>query len=215
VNQPKRSHRNGGRRVSPRTYRFLLAAHIVVSVSWLGVVIGKLALGVAAVLSDTATLATQRFGATGVLDLAFRPLAILTVLTGVALSLGTKWGLLRYFWVATKLVLTVGVIGSAVPLADRLARAVIASTSGGSVGGTAGAGAVLSLLATPTTLFVGLTVAHLTMLLVATVLSVYKPWGRTRFGRRSGTVPVPRRSRDGDAGERHLTRTAPSPVRRS
>lgn len=79
-------------------------------------------------------------------------MAIGTIVTGVLLSLGTKWGLLQRYWVATKLVLTVGVIGTAVQLGDRVS------------------------------LVVSLAVVHVLMLAVATVISVYKPWGTTWWG---------------------------------
>jgi hypothetical protein len=41
-------------------------------------------------------------------NVAFSPAAIGTLVTGILLSLGTKWGLLRHYWVATKLAPTVG-----------------------------------------------------------------------------------------------------------
>jgi hypothetical protein len=200
VNQPERSRKYGGRgrRVSPRTYRFLLTVHLLVSVAWLGIVAAKLMLGIAAVLSDTAVVAMGRFNAMDVLNTAFPPLAIATVISGVALSLGTKWGLLRHYWVATKLALTVGVIGTAVQLGDGLVRAAMTATTGGSAGGDS----ILDLATAPTTLLIGLSAAHLAMLVLATVLSVHKPWGRTRLGRRPTAVPAPRRALDVGSAER-------------
>jgi hypothetical protein len=38
------------------------------------------------------------------------PLTLTSIATGVALGLGTKWGVLRYPWVTTKLVLNVSVL---------------------------------------------------------------------------------------------------------
>lgn len=35
------------------------------------------------------------------------PFALASLLTGLLVSLGTKWGLFRYYWVTTKLVITV------------------------------------------------------------------------------------------------------------
>lgn len=214
VNQPERSRKYGGRgrRVSPRTYRFLLTVHLIVSVAWLGLVAAKLMLGIAAVLSDTAVVAMARFNSMDVLNTAFPPLAIATVISGVALSLGAKWGLLRHYWVATKLALTVGVIGTAVQLGDGLAQAAMTATTGGSAGASAGGDSILDLATAPTTLLIGLSAAHLAMLVLATVLSVYKPWGRTRLGRRPTAVPAPRRALDAGSAE-HPNRPASSLVR--
>ncbi|WP_310569690.1 hypothetical protein [Gemmatimonas sp.] len=35
------------------------------------------------------------------------PLSVATLLTGFAQSLGTSWGIMRYYWVVAKVVLTV------------------------------------------------------------------------------------------------------------
>ena len=176
--------------MSPPTYRFLVVVHLIVSVAWLGIVAAKLVLGIAAVSSETTVVAAARFHAMDVLDVAVPPLAVATVVSGVALSLGTKWGLLRHYWVATKLALTVGVIGTAVLLGDRLAQAAT-ETTGGSTGAAAG-DSLPDFATVPTTLLLGLSVTHLVMLVLATVLSVYKPWGRTRLGRRPAVLWAPR-----------------------
>ncbi|MGW5363611.1 hypothetical protein [Actinopolymorpha pittospori] len=189
--------------MSPPTYRFLVAVHLIVSVAWLGIVAAKLVLGIAAVTSETTVVAMARFTAMDVLNIAFRPLAVATVVTGVALSLGTKWGLLRHYWVATKLALTVGVIGTAVLLADRLAQTATGTTRG-SAGAAAGGDSILDLARAPTTLLLGLCVAHLAMLVLATVFSVYKPWGKTPLGRRPTVLPAPRGSLDVGGAERHV-----------
>jgi hypothetical protein len=85
--------------------------------------------------------------------------------TGVLLSAGTRWGLLEHYWVVAKLVVTVGVITTAVQLDGRFAEQVIAASA-------------------PPTLLLSLVMAHVLMLASATALSVYKPWGKTWFGRR-------------------------------
>src|SRR5215216_6748517 len=107
-----------------------------------------------------------------VVNIAFPPAAIGTLVTGVLLSLGTRWGLLQHYWVATKLALTVGVIATAVQLGDRLVRQAIAAPSAPVADGAT----ILGIAAAPTWL-IALSVAHLLMLGAATVLSVYKPWG--------------------------------------
>jgi hypothetical protein len=172
-------NRHGERRVSAPLYKLLLTAHIIVSVGWLGVVFAKLALGLAAITSMAADVAVSLYLAMGVLNVAFPPLAIGTIASGVLLSLGTKWGLLEHYWVATKLALSVGVITTAVQLGGRLARQPISALSGQEVVD----GTLLGITSAPT-LLISLSIAHLLMLGAATVISVYKPWGKTWFGRR-------------------------------
>src|SRR5207302_5948069 len=179
-------NQQGERRVSPSLYRLLLTAHIIASVGWLGVVFAKLVLGLAAMTTRAPGVSDALYVSMNVLNGAFPPLAISTIVTGVLLSLGTKWGLLQHYWVATKLALTVGVIATAVQLADRLARQSIAAPSGPA----ADAVTILGSASAPA-LLLSLSVAHLLMLGAATVISVYKPWGKTWFARRKTTELAP------------------------
>jgi hypothetical protein len=167
------------RRLSPPLYRLALVTHLAVSVSWLGVVLAKLVLGLAAVTAAPGA-AAGLYLALGALNVAFPPLAIATVVSGVALSLGTRWGLLRHTWVVTKLLLTVGVIATAVRVGDGVVQGALA----GPPGPVLGDGTLAGLAAAPAVRLLALTVAHLLMLALATVLSVYKPWGRSWLGRR-------------------------------
>ena len=173
-------NKQGERRLSPSQYKLLLTAHVVVSVGWLGVVLAKIVLKVFAMTTGAPEIAAALYVATERLNIAFPPLAIGTIVTGVLLSLGTKWGLVQHYWVATKIVLTVGVIATAVQLGTRIpqptGRAVEEST-------------ILGLASSPMVLLLSLSIAHLIMLLAATVLSTYKPWGKTWFGRRRAVQP--------------------------
>jgi hypothetical protein len=159
----------------------LLSAHIIVSVGWLGTAFAKLVLGLVAVTANFPEYSQNLVVAMEALNVAFPPLAISTIVTGVLLSLGTRCGLLDHYWVVTKIVLTVGVITTAVQLDGRLAQQALAAGSGV---------ALASLAAT-----------HVRMLTAATILSVYKPWGPTWFRRRR----TPRPSREGID---HIRRTA-------
>jgi hypothetical protein len=172
-------NQQGERRVSPSLYRLLLTAHIIASVGWLGVVFAKLVLGLAAITTRAPGVSDALYVSMNVLNGAFPPLAISTIVSGVVLSLGTRWGLLQHYWVATKLALTVGVIATAVQLGDRLARQSIAAPAGPAVDAVTTLGS-----ASAPTLLLSLSVAHLFMLGAATAISVYKPWGKTWFGRR-------------------------------
>jgi len=160
-------------------YRLLLVTHIMVSVGWLGLIFAKLVLGLRAMMaSDAPELSGSLYGAMEVVNVAFPPAAVATLVTGVLLSLGTRWGVLRHYWVATKLALCLAVIATGVAFVDRLVQR---SVSGPSVQAV-GEGTVLDIVSAPTTLLISLSAAHVLMLGAATVLSVYKPWGKTPFG---------------------------------
>jgi hypothetical protein len=174
--------KRGERRVSQPVYKLLLAAHVVVSGAWLGIAFAKIILGVAAATSEAPATSRPLYLSMEAVNVAFPPTAIATLVTGLLLSMGTKWGLLEYYWVATKLALTVGVVVTGVALVDRLIRQSISAPS---VGG----GPILSAASAPTALLISLSAAHVIMLGVATVLSVYKPLDRTPFGRYKAPRP--------------------------
>jgi hypothetical protein len=178
-------NKRGERRVSPPVYKLLLAAHIIVSGGWLGIAFAKLVLAVAAATAGAPDVSDALYVSMEVVNVAFPPAAIGTIVTGVLLSLGTKWGLLQHYWVATKLALAVGVIVTGIALVDRLIRQSISAPSGQVVDD----GTILGIASAPTTLLISLSVAHVLVLGAAAVVSVYKPWGKTWFGRRKVVLP--------------------------
>jgi hypothetical protein len=161
--------------MTPRTRRLVLTAHVSASVGWLGAVAAVLALAVAGVASQdpqTVRAAYIAMDVTGWVVLV--PLALASLVTGLAQSLGTKWGLFRHYWVVAKLV--INVLATVVllmytqtlsSLADAAARAPFTDND-------------LSGLRSPSpVLHAG---AALLLLLAATGLAVYKPSGMTRYG---------------------------------
>jgi hypothetical protein len=98
-------------RLRPGLRRSLLTLHIVAGVALLGDVAVILAIGVRATTTDDPQLAAAAWELLSVLPFLFGiPLSFISLLTGVALGLGSKWGVLRHAWVRTKLVLNVSVI---------------------------------------------------------------------------------------------------------
>ncbi|MCK7623346.1 DUF2269 domain-containing protein [Streptomyces sp. RS10V-4] len=164
--------------------RALLVLHVAVSVSWLGLTAGLCALGVAGFTASSAATAAAAYRAMGILtDLVVLPVALLSLAGGVALALGTHWGLARHRWVLTKFCLTVPAVALTVlVLRPGLARLAAAAAAGRPAPepGLLVAPAVASAL-----------------YLFLTAVSVLKPWGRTRRGGRprGGTA-----GREGGAG---------------
>ncbi|HEX9870945.1 MAG TPA: hypothetical protein VGC99_20590 [Candidatus Tectomicrobia bacterium] len=85
--------------MTPGLRKFTLTAHITFSVGWIGAVVGLLALVVAAMTSQDAQTLRAVWIA---MDLtgwyAIVPLALASLLTGLVISLGAKWGLFRHYW---------------------------------------------------------------------------------------------------------------------
>ncbi|MCF7551469.1 hypothetical protein [Pseudonocardia sp. WMMC193] len=154
----------------PRAARStLLVVHLVAIAAWIGldVALGLLVL-VPMAAPEWTTVCYQ------VLPLLFWPLltaGMLSALSGVALGLVTRWGLVRHWWVAIKLVINLVLIvlvalllGPGLDAAGEFGRALAA--------GEVPAVEVPRLYMPP--------IVSTTALVVATVLSVVKPKGRLR-----------------------------------
>lgn len=155
----------------PSLRKFALTVHVTFSVGWIGGVFAYLTLGVAAVTSqDTQTVraAWTAMELTG--WFAIVPLALASLLTGLVMSLGTKWGLFRHYWTVISFVLTVlATVILLLHMPDVSFLADIAQEAEGDrlneLGGDL--------------LHPGL---GLVVVLVIQVLNVYKPRGLTRYG---------------------------------
>jgi hypothetical protein len=159
--------------MSPGLRKFALALHLTLSVGWIGAVAAYIALDVAAAISEDAqTLRTAYLGMELIARYVIVPLALASLLTGLVMSLGTKWGLFRHYWVLISLLLTT--IATVVLLAETRTIshfadiAVDPTTSGDD----------LRALGSTLVHSVGGTV----VLLVILVLNIYKPQGMTRYG---------------------------------
>ncbi|GAA1270376.1 hypothetical protein [Saccharothrix xinjiangensis] len=144
--------------MGPRARKTWLALHVISSVGWLGATLANLA------LASAAFGAPQLYRAMALLgDLVVLPLALTALTTGVVLSLGTRWGLVKHRWVLVKFALTVvAVAATAFSLRPELHAAA---------SGVAGAGrGVLAASCVSLSIYV-----------FSTVVSVFKPWGRTRW----------------------------------
>lgn len=157
--------------LTPPIQRFVLTAHVVSSVGWLGAIAVFVALAVAGLTIDDAQKVRAAYLA---MELAawsvLVPLALASLTTGLIQSLGTKWGLFRHYWVLIKLAITT--VATVVLL--------VYTQTIGSLADVAATGSDLGQIRDPSPLLhAGVA---LLLLLVTTVLGVYKPRGLTRYG---------------------------------
>lgn len=97
--------------MSAHTRRAVLTVHIIASVGLLGDVAAVLAINVIAATTADTELAAASYELLALFGFLFGiPLSLVSLLSGIVLGLGSKWGVLRYAWVATKLGLLVSVI---------------------------------------------------------------------------------------------------------
>jgi hypothetical protein len=94
--------------MSPGLRKLALIVHLTASVGWIGAVIAYLALNVSAITNQDAQTVRAAWIAMEVTGwYVIVPLAFAALLTGLAMSLGTQWGLFRHYWVLITLGLTI------------------------------------------------------------------------------------------------------------
>ena len=158
--------------MSPRIRKFALTAHLTSSVGWLGAVAVFLALAVVGLTSrDARTVRGVYLVMEPTAWLILVPLSFASLLTGVVMSLGTAWGLFRHYWVLFKLLITI----FAIIILLQEARTVSVFAARAAEMDFVDPRGLESYV-----LHSGLGVL---VLLVPTVLSVYKPRGRTPWTR--------------------------------
>lgn len=157
--------------MSSRLRKLMFTVHLTSSVGWIGAVVAYLTLGLSAMTSqDAQTLRAAWIAMELIGWYAIVPLALVALLTGLIMSLGTSWGLFRHYWVVITLALTIlstVVLLLHMPTVSSLAD-VAREPDGADLGRLGGdlfhAG------------------GGLLVLLVITVLNVYKPRGMTPYG---------------------------------
>lgn len=154
------------------TRRVVLVTHIVSAGAWIGIDIVMAFMVFTSLLVDDVAIKAICYQA---LELfVVWPLVVASVVclaSGIILGLGSKYGLIKYWWVAIKLglnlVLTTLVLLSLRPGVVELAELGRQLAAGESVVASAGDMVYPPIVSTAA-------------LLVAMILSVVKPWGRTR-----------------------------------
>ncbi|MFJ8196962.1 DUF2269 domain-containing protein [Streptomyces sp. NPDC096152] len=168
------SRRRSGPRLSQKARKSLVVVHVVVSVSWLALMLCLLTLGTWALATDDADTLRTAYRAMEMLgDVLIIPLSLLTLASGVALALGTPWGLFRYYWVSAKFWLTLAATAASIfaltarlhDAADAVARHPVGPISGMDLGFIRYNMVIVPAVA-------------LLLYLINVTLSVFKPWGR-------------------------------------
>jgi hypothetical protein len=163
------------RQFSTRGRRVNVLVHVVTAVGWMGAVVA--ALGIAIIGVASSDVGAVR-GASLILEriawYVLLPLGVASLLSGVVQSLGTPWGLIRYYWVLAKLIINVLSVIVLLAYTSTLAEAVTRARD---------ASVPLQDLRNGSAVLHG--AAAVVVLLAATWLSLYKPRGMTSWARRS------------------------------
>jgi hypothetical protein len=153
----------------PRLRKIVLTIHVTTSVGWLGALVAYLAVDITAVASQDVQVVRGAYSTMEVIVLyAIVPLALASVLVGIANALGTPWGLFRHYWVLVKLALTI--FAAVILLVETGTVSYLAAAARSSADPRQLPGTLLH------------SIGGLMVLLITVVLSTFKPQGITRYG---------------------------------
>jgi hypothetical protein len=94
--------------MSPGLRKFVLTAHVSVSVGWIGALAGFVALAITGLISQDALTVRSAYLAMDTINrFVIVPAALLSLATGIVQTLGTPWGLIRHYWVLFKFLIIV------------------------------------------------------------------------------------------------------------
>ncbi|MBI2861106.1 MAG: DUF2269 domain-containing protein [Chloroflexi bacterium] len=155
--------------MTPSLRKFALSVHIAVSVGWIGAVFAYIAIVVATPASQNArTVPAAWIALEPVMRYVLIPLAFASLLTGLVMAIGTRWGLFLHYWVIISFLLTI--IATIVLLTQVESVSILASAAG------------MTPLRGPLWVYLLHPIGGLLVLLVVLALNVYKPECLTPYG---------------------------------
>jgi ABC-type transport system involved in multi-copper enzyme maturation permease subunit len=185
--------------MNPALRKVTYTTHITSSIGWIGAVIVFIALAALALTTpDEATVRGAYLVMAPAAWFALVPLAHASLLSGIVLSLGTTWGLMRHYWVVIKLGITVFcTVMLMIYMGTFRQMAGVAADPVVNVDAVRNASPLLHAS------------IALVLLLITTVLGVYKPFGMTPYGWRK---QIEQRSALSSAGvsQRSVSRHRPA-----
>jgi hypothetical protein len=158
--------------MNPRMSKLMLTAHFTFSLGWFGTVAAFLVLSIAGVTANEEIVKACYLGMDLIAWFVILPFCLCSLITGLAQSLFTHWGLFRHWWILVKFVLTL--LATIILLVHMQPISYLAKIASDS----------------PLTLdeFSALRIrliadagAAMLVLLATTTISVYKPWGKVQF----------------------------------
>jgi hypothetical protein len=159
--------------MAPRLSKLMLTVHISFSVGWVGTVTAFLALAIVGLVGNDQTVRASYLSMELIAWFVIVPFCIGSTASGLVQSLGTNWGLFRHYWVVVKLILTL--VATLVLLLHMQPITYLSTVASETILSTDDLRRLrIQILADAG--------AALLVLLAATTISVYKPWGKIQFG---------------------------------
>lgn len=171
----------------PGLRRVALTVHVLCSVGWIGAAAAYLALGIAAQTSKRASTMRAAWTAMDITGWYVTvPLGVAALLTGLLMSVGTRWGLIRHYWVLIALILTSLSLAVLVLHMPSVTATALQTTTTDDASLSQLEGDILH------------PAGGIAILIVVAVLNIYKPRGLTRYGQRWAAADQHRATRQQD-----------------
>jgi hypothetical protein len=155
------------KKLTVKQRKWLVVAHVLCVVAWLGAAFSSLVLGIAT--SNMSDMHAS-YIALDVLDkIVIRTFALGTLITGILLSIFTHWGLFRFYWIIVKEVLALSVMLLGFFAVSQWIEEAITQTS-----------IQHEAIATNHVALLILIALHIVALTIAQILSIWKPWGQRK-----------------------------------
>ncbi len=155
------------KKLTVKQRKWLIVAHVLCVVAWLGAAVCSLVIGIAA--SSMGDMHAS-YIALDLLDKAvIRTFATGTLITGVLLSVFTHWGLFRFYWIIVKEVLALSVMLLGFFIVSQWIEEAVTQTS-----------ILHETIATNHVALLILIALHIIALTAAQIISIWKPWGRCK-----------------------------------
>lgn len=169
--------------MSATTRKAMLTTHVICSVGWIGAVAAFLALAVVGLIGRDMQLMRSMYLAMH--EIAWEvivPLAFASLVTGMTSSLGTPWGLFRYYWIVFKLLITSFATTILMVHMRPIDALAVAASHGEAITGAFQGAQRLMIIAS---------ILAVVALVVVTSLSLYKPKGITPWAARKASRSMP------------------------
>ncbi len=169
--------------LSPGLRNLALTGHVTFSVGWLGAVLAYLVLAITGLRNADPEVVRSAYVSLEVLGwFVVVPLCLVAFGSGLVQSLGTDWGLVRHYWVLVKFFLTIGattILLMHIPAVSRMSAVAAGTVLGPSDHVPARVQLIIHAA------------GGAIVLLGITGISIFKPWGRTPWGRRRDGAESP------------------------
>ena len=158
--------------MSPRMSKLMLTAHVTFSLGWFGTVAAFLVLSIAGVTANEEIVKACYLGMDLIAWFVILPFCLCSLITGLAQSLFTHWGLFKHWWTLVKFILTL--LATIVLLVHMQPISYLAKIASDSP-------LALNELSALRIRLIADAGAAMLVLLATTTISVYKPWGKVQF----------------------------------